>query len=53
MEGSYRFKNPLFIVYEIEWLINKHDADWFMFVDAVFSVPKMHAVEIFREIIIL
>jgi anaerobic magnesium-protoporphyrin IX monomethyl ester cyclase len=48
---SYRLKDHVLVVDEIECLINKHGIERFMFVDSVFNIPKKHAEEICREII--
>lgn len=48
---NYRLKDHVLVVDEIEYLLNKHGIERFMFVDSVFNIPKKHAEEICREII--
>jgi len=48
---SYRLKDPLLVVDEIEQFARNHGVERFMFVDSVFNIPKKHAEEICREII--
>ena len=47
----YRLRDHKVVVDEIEYLLNKHSIERFMFVDSVFNIPKEHAEEICREII--
>ena len=46
----YRLKDHVLVADEIDFLLNKHSIERFMFVDSVFNIPKRHAEEICREI---
>jgi len=48
---QYRLRDYAVVVDEIEYLLNKHNMDRFMFVDSVFNIPQKHAQDICMEII--
>jgi len=47
---QYRLRDYAVVVDEIEYLLNKHSMERFMFVDSVFNIPQKHAEDICREI---
>lgn len=48
---TYRLKDPVRIVDEIESLAKNHGVTRFTFVDSVFNIPRDHAEAILREIV--